>query len=87
LEREEERVVGQGERGKMNNISHLDAVHSNDCRINGKKVFWNFWEFGQTKEWGYVSIEDKLAITARIPSPSFIAKKKRGLFIAQKSCF
>jgi hypothetical protein len=27
--------------------------------------------------WGYVSIEDKLAITARIPSPSFIATKKR----------
>jgi hypothetical protein len=25
---------------------------------------------------GYVSIEDKLAITARIPSPSFIAKKR-----------
>lgn len=36
---------------------------------------------------GIVSIEDKLAITARIPSPSFIATKKKACSLPKKVVF
>jgi hypothetical protein len=36
---------------------------------------------------GYVSIEDKLAITARIPSPFFHCNKKRGCSLPKKVVF
>jgi hypothetical protein len=56
------------------------------AELMGKRFFGIFGSLDK-RMIGYVSIEDKLAITARIPSPSFIATKKGDCSLPKKVVF